>query len=200
MGVLSPQRANPSQFFLHASSSSSQRQYKKTGKRRATEGLDSNLCPGACYLHNVTSLILLICQIIGLNHMSSKTSFNIRACSFSEYPLFRNDSSSWYLYSHSKTPSLLILWIFVPWIKFQDYQHEYVLQERPERIWVFVRSFSHTFVMLFIVYSSYYTCWGLFNFILGLYTHITAIFRSTLWVQNLFPAPSSIWNYHFKAD
>lgn len=91
MGLLSPHGAEPSRFHLYGSSL--QRQHKNR-KHRTTEGLDSNLCLGAHDLHNLTSLILLIYEIIGLNLMSSKISFNIRACLLSEYPVFRNNKSS----------------------------------------------------------------------------------------------------------
>lgn len=91
MGLLSPHGAEPSWFHLYGSSS--HRQHKNR-KHRATEGLDFNLCLGAHDLHNLTSLILLIYEIIGLNPVSSKIPFNIRACSLSEYPVFRNDKSS----------------------------------------------------------------------------------------------------------
>lgn len=66
---------------------------QKNGKRRATGGLDSNLCLGAYHLHNLTSLNLLIDQIIDLNHLSSKIPYLNTLSLLYEYPIFRNDSS-----------------------------------------------------------------------------------------------------------
>lgn len=86
----------------------------KNRKHRATGGLDSSLCLASCYTYHLTPFSLLIYQIIGSDHMSSKIPFNIWACSLWLYCPQKWQNFLMILYSHSKNPSLLILWIFVP--------------------------------------------------------------------------------------
>ena len=63
------------------------RRQDKNRKHRATVGLDSSLCLASCYTYNLTPFSLLIYQIIGSDHMSSKIPFNIWACSLWLYCL-----------------------------------------------------------------------------------------------------------------